>query len=135
MGPRHATLTSTIPVEPFSPPFHISLHFLAFECLPFIKKLLSLCQPQLHLRLPTRKVEAERDERKSLLLNLPDETADLLFMKEELPRPQRIGIVPVSMGIRADMDINEKDLSVFDRPVTIPEVDLTLPKGFYLCPK
>jgi hypothetical protein len=37
------------------------------------------------------------------------------------------------MGIRTDMGVDKKDLSVFDRPVTVPKVDLPFAEGFDLC--
>src|SRR5512137_1380246 len=105
MGPRYATLTSTIPVEPFSPPFHISFHRLSFECFSLIKELLSLRQPQFYLRLSIREVETKRDQGESLLLYLTDESPDLILMEKKFSRPQRIVIKSIRMGIRTDMRI------------------------------
>src|SRR5512139_528448 len=97
MGPRYAALTSTIPVEPFSPPFHISFHRLSFKRLSLVKELLSFCQTQFHLCLSIGEVETKGNERKSLLLNLADEPPDLLLMEKKFSRPQRIVIKSIRM--------------------------------------
>jgi hypothetical protein len=132
MGPRYATLTSTIPVEPFSPPFHISFHRFSFKRFSFIKELLSLSQAQLHLRLPIGKVETKGNECKSLLLNLTDESPDLLLMEKEFSRPQRIMIKSVAKVIRTDMCIDKKNLSIFNFPITVPEIGPSFPERLYL---
>ena len=87
MGPRYAALTSTIPVEPISPPVHLSFHRLSFKSLPFIEELLSLCQTELHLHLSIGKIETKRDEGKSSLLHLSDEPLNLPFVEEKFPCP------------------------------------------------
>ena len=135
MGPRYAALTSTIPVEPFSPPFHLTFHGFLLEGLPLIEELLSLCESEIHLNLSIDKVELDRNQRISPLLHFANEAFDLLFVKEEFPRPQWTVIQSVSLGIRADMSINKKDLAPFDIAVTIPQVDLSFPQGFDLRPK
>jgi hypothetical protein len=56
-------------------------------------------------------------------------------VKEEFPCPQWIMIQSVSLGISADVRIDEEDLAPFDITVTIPEVNLPLPQGFDLRPK
>ena len=72
MGPRYAALTSTIPVEPFSPPFHLAFHRLLLKGLTFIIKLLPLCETQIYLHLTVHKVELERNQRISPLFHLTD---------------------------------------------------------------
>ena len=133
MGPRYAALTSTIPVEPFSPPFHISFHRSSFQGLPLIEELFPLCQPQLHLDFPVGEVKAKRDESKPPLLNLSDEAPNLSTVEEKFPRPQWIMVKSISMGIGADMSIYKKELSIFNLPITVPYIALPLPKGFHLC--
>ncbi len=135
MGPRYAALTSTIPVEPFSPPFHLTFHGFLFESLPLIKKLLSLCESKIHLYLSIDKVELDRNQGISPLLHFANEAFDLLFVKEEFPCSQWIVIQSVSLRIRADMRIDKEDLTPFDITVTIPQVDLSLTQGFDLRPK
>ncbi len=41
-------------------------------------------------------------------------------------------IQSVRLGIWTDMSIDEKDLTLFDIAVAVPEVDLSLPEGFDL---
>src|SRR4030043_2236038 len=135
MGPRYAALTSTIPVEPFSPPFHLTFHGFFLESLPLVKKFFPLCESQIYLDLSIDKVELDWNQRISPLFHLPDEAFDLLLVKEEFPRPQRIVILPVRLGIRADIRIDKEDLAPFDITVTIPEAHLSLPEGFDLRPK
>jgi len=135
MGPRYAALTSTIPVEPFSPPFHLPFHGFLLKSLPLIKELLSLCESKIYLNPSIDKVELNRNQRIPPLLHFANEALDLLFVKEEFPRPQRIVIQSVSLGIRADMSIDKEDLAPFDITVTIPQVDLSLPQGFDLRPE
>jgi hypothetical protein len=135
MGPRYAALTSTIPVEPFSPPFHLAFHGFLLESLPLIKELLSFCESEIYLDPSIDKVELDRNQRISPLLHFANEALDLLSVKEEFPRPQRIVIQSVCLGIRADMSIDKKDLAPFDIAVAIPQIDLSLPQGFDLRPK
>jgi len=135
MGPRYAALTSTIPVEPFSPPFHLSFHRFFLESLPLIKEFLSLCESKIYLHLSIDKVELDWNQRISPLLYFANEAFDLLFVKEELPRPQWIMIQSVRLGIRADMSIDQKNFVPFDITITIPQVDLSLSQGFDLRPE
>ena len=135
MGPRYAALTSTIPVEPFSPPFHLAFHGFLLESFPLVKELLSLRKSKIYLNPSIDKIELERNQRISPLLHFADETFDLLFVKQEFPRPQRVVIQSVSLRIRADMSIDKEDLAPLDIPVTIPQVDLSLPQGFDLRPE
>ncbi len=135
MGPRYAALTSTIPVEPFSPPFHLSFHGLLLESLSLIKEFLSLCESKIYLNVSIDKVELDWNQRISPLLYFANEAFDLLFVKEEFPRPQWIMIQSVRLGIRADMSIDQKNFALFDITVTIPQVDLSLSQGFDLGPK
>jgi hypothetical protein len=135
MGPRYAALTSTIPVEPFSPPFHLTFHGFFLESLPLIIELLALGESEIYLDLSIDKVELDWNQRISPLVHLADEAFNLLFVKEEFPRPQRIVIQPVRLGIRADMSINKEDFAPLDITVTIPEAHFSLPQGFDLRPK
>jgi len=135
MGPRHAALTSTIPVEPFSPPFHLTFHGLLLESLPLIEELLSLCESKIYLYLSVNKVELDWNQCISPLFHFAYEAFDLLFVKEKFPRPQWIVIQSVRLGIRADMSIDQKDLAPFDISVAIPQVNLSLSQGFDLRPE
>jgi len=135
MGPRYAALTSTIPVEPFSPPFHLTFHGFLLESLPLIKELLPLGESEIYLNLSIDKVELDWNQSISPLFHLANEAFDFPFVKEEFPRPQWIVVQSVSLGIRADMSIDKEDLAPFDITVTIPEAHLSLPQGFDLRPK
>ncbi len=135
MGPRYAALTSTIPVEPFSPPFHLTFHGFFLQRLPLIEELLSLCESQIYLHLPIDKIELDRNQGISPLFYFANQTFDLPFMKEKFSRPQWIMIQAVRLGIRADMGIDEENLTPFDISVTIPQVDLSLPQGLDLRPE
>src|SRR4030042_3965961 len=135
MGPRYAALTSTIPVEPFSPPFHLTFHGFLLERLPRIKEFLPLGESEIYLHLSIDKVELDWNQRISSLFHFADETFDLLFVKEEFPRPQWIVVQSVCLGIRADMRIDKEDLAPFDITVTVPEVHFSLPQGFDLRPE
>jgi len=135
MGPRYAALTSTIPVEPFSPPFHVSFHGFFLERLSLIKEFLSLCESKIYLNLPIDKVELDWNQCISPLIYFANEAFDLLFVKEEFPRPQWIMIQSVRLGIRVDMSIDQKNFAPFDITVTIPQVDLSLSQGFDLGPE
>ncbi len=127
MGPRHAALTSTIPVEPFSPPFHLTFHGSLLESLPLIKELLSFCESEINLNPSIDKVELDRNQRIPPLLHFANEALDLLLVKEEFPCPQWIVIQSVCLGIRADMSIDKKDLTSFNIAVTIAQVDFSVP--------
>jgi len=135
MGPRYAALTSTIPVEPFSPPFHLAFHGSLLERFPLVKELLSLCEGKIDLYPSVDKIELDRNQRVTPLFHFTDEASDLSFVKQEFPRPQRIVIQPVRLRIGTDMSIHEEDLALFDIPVAIPQVDLSLSKGLDLGPE
>src|SRR5512139_1885318 len=135
MGPRYAALASTIPVEPFSPPLHLTFHGFLLERLPLIKEFLPLGESQIYLHLSIDKVELDWNQRIPPLFHLADETFDLLFVKEEFPRPQWIVVQSVRLGIRADMRIDQEDLALFDITVTVPEVHFSFPQGFDLRPE
>src|SRR3990172_1043744 len=135
MGPRYATLPSTIPVEPFSPPFHVSFDCLALQRFPFIVKFLSLGQPQLHLRFSIGEIEPKRNEGKSPLLRLPDEAPDLTLMEEKFSRSQRVMVEPVCMTVRINMSIDKKDFSVFYLRITVAQGGFPVPEGLHLGPE
>ena len=132
MGPRYAALPSTIPVEPFSPPFHLTFHRLLPQRLSLIKKFLSLCKTQIHFDLAIHKVEFERNQGIPSLLHFADQPLDFPLVKEEFPGPQWVMVQPVRLGIGTDMSIDKKDLAPFDISVTISQVDLSIPQGFDL---
>ena len=77
MGPRYAALASKIPVEPFSPPFHLTFHGFLLERLPLIKELFSLVDAHIspypqanrlnHDPLRTRKLLLHKKEIKRLI--------------------------------------------------------------------
>jgi hypothetical protein len=135
MGPRYAALPSTIPVEPFSPPFHLSFHCFFLDRLPLVEKLLPFGQPEINLDLPIGKVELQRDHGVSPLFDLSDKPPDLPLMKEEFSSPQRFMIHAVGLGIRIDMGIHKEDLAPLNIGVTIPEVDPSFPKRLDLRPQ
>ena len=126
MGPRYAALTSTIPVEPFSPPFHLTFHGLLLESLPLIKELFPFCESEIYLHLSIHEVELDRNQRISPLFHFANEAFDLFFVKEEFSCPQWIVIQSVSLGIRADVRIDEEDLAPLDITIAVPEVNLPL---------
>jgi len=132
MGPRYAALTSTIPVEPFSPPFHLAFHGSLLESLPLVKELLSLCEGKIDLHPSIDKIELDWNQCVSSLLHFADEAFDFFFVKQEFPRPQRVVIQSVGLGIRADVSVYKEDLALLDVPVTITQVDLSLPEGLDL---
>ena len=135
MGPRYAALTSTIPVEPFSPPFHLAFHGFLLESLPLVKELLSLCEGKVNLDPSVDKIELERNQRIPPLLHFADEAFDLSFVEQEFPRPQRVVVQSVGLGVGADVSIHKEDLALFDVPIAIPQVHLSLPKGLDLGPE
>jgi len=135
MGPRYAALASTIPVEPFSPPFHLAFHRFFLERLALIKELFPLGKSKIDFDLSVDKVELDRNQGVSPLLYFADEPFDLPFVKEEFPRPQRVVIQSVRLGIGADMSVDQEDLTPLDIPVAIPEADLSLSQGLDLRPK
>jgi hypothetical protein len=135
MGPRYAALASTIPVEPFSPPFHLTFHRFLLERFPLIKELFSLRKSEVHFDFSIGKVELDRNQRVSPLLDFSNQAFDLSFVEEEFSRPQRIMIQPVRLGIRTDMRVDQKDFAPFDIAVTIPEVHPSVPQGFDLGPE
>jgi hypothetical protein len=53
-------------------------------------------------------------------------------MEKEFSRPQWVMIKSVAKVIRADMRIDEKDLSILDLPITVSKIGPSLPERFHL---
>ncbi len=81
MGPRYAALTSTIPVEPFSPPLYLTFHRFFLERLPLVEELFPFCESQVHLHPSIDKIELDRNQCVASLLHFPDQSFNLLLVQ------------------------------------------------------
>src|SRR5712664_1224733 len=97
-----------------SPPAHDTLH--PPPRLPLLDRgafvVLSLApgHRNFNLRHPMLEVQAQGDERVSLFLNLPEDTANLAPVEEELPFAQRIVVEDVAPLVRRNVHVVQPDL-------------------------
>src|SRR4030042_3164617 len=101
MGPRYAALPSTIPVEPFSPPFHLTFHPPLLKAFSFVEELLTFRKPQVYFHPSIHEVKFQGDQCVSPLLDFSDEPSDLLLVKQQLPGRQGLMIQPIGLGLGA----------------------------------
>ena len=82
--------------------------------------LLAFGQPEFDLgKAPLGEIDAERDERETLLLRLAEELIDLLAVEEQFPSAERFVIHDVAVAVGTDVAVVEKDLTGFHAGVTI----------------
>src|SRR5437667_6873629 len=86
-------------------------------------RLLALGDANLELRHPVADVELERHEREPLRLGAPDQLGDLVAMEEQLARPSRLVVVPVSLLVWRDMRPDQPCLPLLDPGVRLGQVD------------
>ena len=110
---------------PHSLPFlHRSFYFAAgftrLDGCSSIMQLLAFSQPELDLgKASLGKIDAERDERESLLLRLAEELIDFFAVEEQFPSSEGLVIHDVAMTIGADVAVVKKHLPVLYTGVTI----------------
>ena len=86
---------------------------------------LAFGQPEFDFGMaPLGEIDAERDERETLLLRLAKELIDLLAVEEEFSSTERLVIHDVAVAVRTDVTIEQPDFSVLHKTVAVLEVDL-----------
>src|SRR5438094_91251 len=104
----------------------------ALDRLAFVVLLLPFRQADRHLHATLLVVEPHRDERHSLLDRLADQFPDFVAVQQELPAAQRLVIGVAAMAVRADVDVVEKYLAVFQAREAVAEVDATFADRLHL---
>jgi hypothetical protein len=96
-------------------------------------QLFTFGQPEFDLgKAPLGEIDAEGDERESLLLRLAKELIDLLAVEEQFPSTERLVIHDVAVAIGTDVAVVEKDLTALHAGVAILQVHAPLSQGFDL---
>ena len=98
---------------------------LTLFCFAFVVELLAFGQGNFALGATIVNIHLERHQRQPLLGGFSNQLAQLTAMQQQLPRPQRIVIHPVSVAVRTDVTIQQPDLSVLYETVAVLEIDLT----------
>src|SRR2546428_2171042 len=104
----------------------------ALDRLALVVLLLPFRQADRHLHATLLVVEPHRDERHSLLDRLADQFPDFVAVQQELPAAQRLVIGVAAMAVRADVDVVEKHLAVFQAREAVAEVDATFADRLHL---
>ena len=82
--------------------------------------LLAFSQSKFNLREASLgEIDAEGDERESLLLRLAEKLINLLTVEEQFSGAERLVVHDVAVAIGTDVAVVEKDLSVPHASVTI----------------
>ena len=79
-------------------------------------------------------VNAQRDERVTLLLHLADQARDLLAVQQELARAQRVMVHDIALSVRRDVNVLQPRLAVVDSHETIAKVGPSVPDRLHLRP-
>jgi len=127
--------TRTSPCSPsiFHRPFHFTAGFPILDGLTAIMLLLSFGQADFDLgEAPLGEINAERDERKSLLLRFAKELVDLLAVEEQLPGAERFVIRNVAVAVGTDMAMMEKNLVALHTGITVLQVHPPFAQRFNL---
>src|SRR5207253_9652670 len=91
-------------------------------------------QAKLDLGMVAGEVNAQRDERVTLLLHLADQARDLLAVQQELARTQRVMVHDIALSIRRDVNVLQPRLAVVDSHETIAKVGPSVPDRLHLRP-
>src|SRR5579862_4400295 len=91
-------------------------------------------EPQLDLGHAVAKVEAERHQRVSALLNAGAQAHDLPLVQEQLPGPHRIVVLDVALLVRADVKVQQPRLAAVDPRERVAEDHVSRPQRFHFRP-
>jgi hypothetical protein len=95
----------------------------------FVVKFSASSQPELALETAILQVNPQRNECKALFRGASDEFSDLTAVQQELSGAERIVIGVVSVGVRADVTIQQPDFSALDQAISVFEVHTAVPGG------
>ena len=128
-------LTSFLSVVFFAEfPLDIALHVTVPDIVPFVKGFFSFTDTKLNLDDAVFEVNIERYQRKTLFLNLADESLDLVPMKEQLLGSVGVMIENRRVCILGNMTALEPDFSIHDIRKCIRIGNIARTDGFYLSP-
>ena len=117
--------------RPLHRPFHFAAGFAGLDGFPAVMLFLAFGQPEFDLgEAPLGEIDAERDERESLLLCLPEEFIDFLAVEEQFPRTKRLMIHDVSVAIGIDVTVVKKHFTISHAGITILQVHAPIPQRF-----
>src|SRR5438445_342268 len=81
--------------------------------LALVELALASGQADLDLGMVAGEVNAQRDERVTLLLHLADQARDLLAVQQELARAQRVMVHDVALSVWRDVNVLQLELPLF----------------------
>src|SRR4249919_2364686 len=89
----------------------LTVGFFPFLGFSLVVKLLSPNEGQFDLDQSSLEIDADRHQGQSLFLRLSNELTDFLALQQKLPGSGRLMILAISMGIRADVAIEQEGFS------------------------
>src|SRR5262249_1775726 len=101
----------------------------------FIVQFFALGDGDLALDLSALQVNFCRDQREAFFLADGSEFIDFASMEQEFAIMHRGVVLPVSVGIMADVGVEEPCLAVQDIGISILQLDLAVLGGFHLGPR
>src|SRR6266550_2613737 len=111
---------------------HVALVVALFFVAALVVELFPLAQGKRYLRFSALEVQLERNERQSLALDRADHLPDLLSMQQELPGSGWLVIEVARLFIGRYVQVEQKNLTIFDDRVGISDVGLSVSKRFDL---
>ena len=73
--------------------------------LTLVYQFLSSGNAQFHFYFSAFQIHAKRDEGQPLFLRFSDKLADFFLVQQQLSGPCRIVVIPVAVGVRADVAV------------------------------
>src|SRR5437660_950025 len=102
--------------------------------LALVELALASGQADLDLCMIAGEVNAQRDERVTLLLHLADQARDLLAVQQELARAQRVMVHDIALSARRDANVLQPRLAGVDAHETTPKAGPSDPDRLHLRP-
>src|SRR5689334_22659653 len=92
---------------------------------PFIVNLAALRKGEFALQTSIFKVHAQRHQCQTTFGGAADKTIDFGSPEQKLPCPERIVVRIIAVRVRADVTIEQPDLTGFAKAVGILQIDLS----------
>ena len=90
-------------------------------------KLAAFRESELTFEPTVLQIEPQRNEGKSLLGGSADQFANLTAIQQELARAERIVIRIITVRVRADMTVEQPNLTALDQTVSVFEIYVSVP--------
>src|SRR4030042_1905835 len=103
----------------------IPLTLASGDLLPFVVLLFAARQRNLHLRPPSRQVNARWNEGQALLAHIVEQAGDLATVEQQPPRATRLVVHPVGGLVRSDVGVDQPDLTPVVLHVRLSQADLS----------